>query len=190
MNVFLLIVLWVGFNVFATYAKKKKQAEQQRRFRQQSHLTQQPRQPQVTRPQPHSLEEMMEQFVRKLNAAEKKPKSRTTRLSDNALMNQQMAMPAVADDMDIPDMESESMHPEDMTSESMDAEPMVAEQLVDPDAVVDFSTGVLEEEDHLQGNKVYNPWNENITAKDIRRGFIMAQVLGKPRSMEPYRGQQ
>lgn len=89
--------------------------------------------------------------------------------------------------LNVEDMTSEPMNSEDMTAEDMEAEPLVAEQLVDPDQVEDLSSGVIPEPMHV--NRTYNSWTGKISRKEIKRGFIMAQVLGKPRALDPYKGQ-
>ena len=83
--------------------------------------------------------------------------------------------------MDVPDMVSEPMEAETMTAENMEAEPMIAEKIGTEDGLsLDL------EEEYLPVTAVNNPWKGKINKKNIRTGFIMAQLLAKPRSLNPY----
>jgi hypothetical protein len=83
--------------------------------------------------------------------------------------------------MDVPDMVSEPMEAETMTAENMEAEPMIAEKIGTEDGLsLDL------EEEYLPVTAGSNPWKGKISKKNIRTGFIMAQLLAKPRSLNPY----
>ncbi len=83
--------------------------------------------------------------------------------------------------MDVPDMVSEPMEAETMTAENMEAEPMIAKKIGTEDGLsLDL------EEEYLPVTAGSNPWKGKISKKNIRTGFIMAQLLAKPRSLNPY----
>lgn len=83
--------------------------------------------------------------------------------------------------MDVPDMVSEPMEAETMTAENMEAEPMIAEKIGTEDGL-----SLDPEEEYLPVTAGSNPWKGKISKKNIRTGFIMAQLLAKPRSLNPY----
>ena len=87
--------------------------------------------------------------------------------------------------MDVPDMVSEPMEAETMTAENMEAEPMIAKKIGTEDGLsLDL------EEEYLPVTAGSNPWKGKISKKNIRTGFIMAQLLAKPRSLNPYHYEQ
>ena len=93
--------------------------------------------------------------------------------------------------MDVPDMVSEPMEAETMTAENMEAETMTAENMeAEPMIAEKFGTenglSLDLEEEYLPVTAVNNPWKGKISKKNIRTGFIMAQLLAKPRSLNPY----
>ena len=120
--------------------------------------------PVARRPQPKTLQELFEQLAG--NPQPEHPRPLVIR--EKAPMRQRQS-----DDMDVPDMESEPM----------EAEPLVAESMGEEDKEEAASL----EEKSLKEPTVVNSWEGKLSKRNIRAGFIMAQVLDKPRALNPYR---
>ncbi len=172
MKLIFLCILWIGLQIFSAYIKDKNKAKS--------------RQPQ-TKGQPKTLEEMLEQFSRKVENVKRQPLIRNTNLSANDRMKRSTTVYSAPENRQQDDMEPESMVAENMDAESMVAENMEAEPLRDEDlGETDSDSVVPEPEESLKVHTADNPWRDSINKRDIRAGFIMAQVLAKPRALNPY----
>ena len=80
-------------------------------------------------------------------------------------------------------MEAETMEAEPMVAENMDAEPMIDEDT----AAEEQNLTALSDEDALNPLTVDNPWQGKLNKNSIKAGFVMAQVLDKPRAIKPFR---
>lgn len=175
MRLILFVILWMGLRfIIASQQKKRKTPKK------------------MTQSQEPALQ-TMEDFFRQLTQTGKTIKQQTQRenkkLMPRERNNQKVFVPLAndmsAENMDVPDMVSEPMEAETMTAENMEAEPMIAEKIGTEDGLsLDL------EEEYLPVTAVNNPWKGKINKKNIRTGFIMAQLLAKPRSLNPYHYEQ
>jgi|GEM_PF-2992628 uncharacterized membrane protein len=169
MKTFMLFALWITMIFINHYQKKAKQSR-----RQQSN---------VKRPQPKTLEELLMGFSQKVEAVKEQPLIRKNpkKYSSNPI-------DWIAEDTDVPDMVSEPMEAETMEAEPMVAENMDAEPMIDEDTVAEEQNLTsLSDEDVLNPLTVDNPWKGKLNKNSIKAGFVMAQVLDKPRAIKPFR---